>query len=276
MTKLLIINGDSWTHGAELIDPQLVNKKILTPQDSLHELNNSYRESHIWPTLIAHKLNLKLENISYSGRSTDLIVTSTIAKCLSLLENNQASDLHVIIGLTDPGRIECLLDDNGTLMNTVLFPHESPAAYSSPALKNHFKFFIVHKQSDFDVLYRFLNQLYYLHNFCKNRGIKYTLFMAFYEFTIDGRQVGIKTLIESLKNVDIGLVRHGDFSGANYIDLMQAIVSEIETNWLDIDTGSTFKNYIIRHCGSPLIGHHPSEEGHYMWAEHICDRLQMC
>ena len=65
--KELIVTGDSWTFGSEIINPKL-------PKDinELDESNDEYRISKIWPTLLKEQLNFnEIKNLGFPSASND-------------------------------------------------------------------------------------------------------------------------------------------------------------------------------------------------------------
>lgn len=68
----LYVNGDSWTHGSELIDP---NINIADHFDPVHE---KYRRAHCWAQLVADQLGIELINGSEPGGSNDRILRTSM------------------------------------------------------------------------------------------------------------------------------------------------------------------------------------------------------
>ena len=67
--KELIVSGDSWSFGSEIVDPLLPSDI-----DELSEKNDSYRLSHIWPNLLKDKLKFsELKNLSLTTSKTNYI-----------------------------------------------------------------------------------------------------------------------------------------------------------------------------------------------------------
>ncbi len=86
--KLLTV-GDSFTYGLELPDPR----------------------TQAWPILLANDIGYELTNISYGGASNDMMYRECMSRIIS-------DDYDIIIvGWTDPGRLEVTLDGRPCSIN---------------------------------------------------------------------------------------------------------------------------------------------------------------
>lgn len=100
MIKQLVVFGDSWTYGDDLICPSLKGQVNIT--DSI---NDEYRMSHCWGGIVANYYGIKFNNFGFNGMS----LQSTIWTMLWWLDNNDTSDSLVIVGLTQPYRTSWFL-----------------------------------------------------------------------------------------------------------------------------------------------------------------------
>ena len=99
--RKLIVFGDSWCHGDELVDPELVKKypnsteKLCSFKD-----NDAYRINHCYGGLLSKQLGLEYENYGQPGAS----LQSTVWTFLWWLKNCYSEDAIILVALTSPDR----------------------------------------------------------------------------------------------------------------------------------------------------------------------------
>jgi hypothetical protein len=103
MIKKLVVFGDSWTFGDELICPELKDQV-----DIADSANDEYRLTHCWGGIVADHFDLEFYNFGFNGMS----LQSTVWTMLWWLENHDISDSLVIVGLTQPYRTSWFLANN--------------------------------------------------------------------------------------------------------------------------------------------------------------------
>lgn len=171
MVDILYTNGDSWTHGSELLDPTYNNI------DEFHERHANYRKAHHWPKVLAEKLNLEYMDGSFPGASNDRILRTSISDISDLVE--QGRKPLVVIAWTQLHRFE-LAQREGNWRNFV-----SPADKSNPkAIQEIWS----NWSSDFGDVIRWMVQMISLHSFCRCVGVPvvdFTVFSSSYRLLED-------------------------------------------------------------------------------------------
>lgn len=177
--KELIVTGDSWTFGSEIIDPS------LDPNIEEWALENTkYRESHIFPNLLAKKLNLNLiKNLSFPGASNDRIFRSIYNYLLKYYINDgkSLSDVFLIVQLSSFDRRDFYYKSQNEHMGNfkTVWPnweHDYDDYNFNIFIDTYSKFI----QSDVDNLYRYVSQVFDFQNFCKTYKIPYLVLQGFY------------------------------------------------------------------------------------------------
>ena len=103
MIKQLVVFGDSWTFGDELLCPDLNDQASIVNPD-----NDKYRMSHCWGGIVANQFDLKFYNFGLNGMS----LQSTMWTLLWWLKNHNTDNSLIVIGLTDPSRTSWYLSDS--------------------------------------------------------------------------------------------------------------------------------------------------------------------
>ena len=106
MSKIrkLIVFGDSWTFGDELLAPELVDRPdryTAMPE------NDQYRLQHCWACHVADHFDLELVNLAFNGMS----LQSMIWTALWWVNNHDVSDSVAIAALTLDHRTSWYLDN---------------------------------------------------------------------------------------------------------------------------------------------------------------------
>ena len=99
--KELIIAGDSWSFGSEIINPKFKSDDVRDWDD----VNDEYRNSNIYPYYLSKQLNIdNVKNLSFPAYSNDRIVRTLINYLTKyhLINSSNLDDIFVIVGLTSP------------------------------------------------------------------------------------------------------------------------------------------------------------------------------
>ena len=92
ITKLVVF-GDSWSFGDELLDPSLIG----TPQaHSAMKENQAYRYQHAWPWLVAQHFDLEVVNLASNGQS----LQSMMWTALWWVDHHPLQQTLFLLGLT--------------------------------------------------------------------------------------------------------------------------------------------------------------------------------
>ena len=80
----LIVSGDSWSFGSEIVDPSFKNKDII----DWDACNDEYRTSNIWPNILSNE-SLDIDVASTNDSTLNDIPTENLIDNLdiSTLEN---------------------------------------------------------------------------------------------------------------------------------------------------------------------------------------------
>lgn len=202
MIDTLYVNGCSWTMGDELeTDPKLISllkDKELHYADPTNPLNfnlldkngnpagivRDYFNNFNWAGRVKEQLKIKnLINDAWGGASNSRIIRTTIDFILTLTEEQRQSTL-VIIGWTDTGRDEILLQNTWQYFN-VTQPFSTTVnrfqILDDKFIKKVDKFqeeYIVDIYDDRVGVQKYFQGIYLLSNLLENLGIRYYFFSA--------------------------------------------------------------------------------------------------
>ena len=111
MKYQIICNGDSWTFGCELTDPEVDRKyggpvKVYRGEYDYFEENIPYRTARIWPTYLRRYLDCQTVNLSWPADDNTTIYNRTIDYVTReyLSKSRSTENLVIIIGWTSPER----------------------------------------------------------------------------------------------------------------------------------------------------------------------------
>lgn len=165
---ILYVNGDSWVHGSELIDPA---SDITNHFDQVH---HAYRVKHAWPKLVADLLGLELYDGSLPGASNEYVLRTTIRDISQLRREGKRP--FAIVSWTQLQRFELPKGPDGGLYE----PFVSPTAANQLAIAT--KIWAEWSSDRSDVV-RWSQQLILLDAFLKVNGVNYfgtTVFASSY------------------------------------------------------------------------------------------------
>jgi hypothetical protein len=278
--SILIANGDSWTFGCEIVDPEILKKypriKYLTEIDFIAE-NDDYRTTRIWPTFLAKKLRTRVVNLAEPGDDNTSILTRTQEYILYLRKKRYSSkNIFVVVGWTSPERRDFWYksDDGKHNYKFKLNPHTISTDQSVTG--NFIKIYSKNFWHPEEYMLRYATTIYNFQNFCKQQQVKFLSFNSFYR----------------IKNLDIN--RWADINVTkelNEINYPSHVITDSKNNvrdnykpdynliWSEVDStryynkdekNSTFKTYVDLMCGvNGYNGWHPNETGHMVWAEEL-------
>lgn len=210
MIDTLYVNGCSWTMGNELeIDPKLTKfiqdkgLHFFNPTDpiDLTLLDNNgalagyafdYFNNFNWAGRVKEQLKIKnLINGALGGASNSRILRTTVDFILTLTKEQRQSTL-VVIGWTDTGRDEILLQNTWQYFN-VTQPFSSTInkhqITDDELIKKVDKFqedYIVNIYEDRVGVQKYFQGVYLLSNLLENLGIRYYFFSALPQWWGDG------------------------------------------------------------------------------------------
>jgi hypothetical protein len=258
----LIVCGDSFTYGSELV-----------PTDLTLDIDE-YRVQRIWPTHLGKKLGVKnVINLARPAVSNKWIYSTTIGWLLENYISKQKStdSILLLIGWTNITRKEFFFNQGKPTEKAL---HVYGDFDREPEhIQNFFKYYLLSIDYMTEGVYDFINYNYELVHFCQRHGIQYRCFNALpEEHHVSINQKYLKDLnvsshIESFKKVET-------FWGRN-------IYEECRIKWeMTPDTVflrkneqiNSFSNYIrILPIKYRLVGVHPSPDAHELWGKFLCN-----
>ena len=79
--KTLIVNGDSWTFGSEILNPELERFSNIVTEQDFEQNNDSYRIPRIYPTHLSKLMDVDLINLSWPADDNKSILKKLILSC---------------------------------------------------------------------------------------------------------------------------------------------------------------------------------------------------
>ncbi len=188
----LIIHGDSWAQGSELIDPDLKYKyPNLKPEQiekNLFLFNENYQLRKSFGGILSNHIGLNTyTNLAHAGCSNDSIVRETVRHISHEMKNFQqkGSDLFVLIQWTWASRVDFFFDEpvfwlpdhnletDGTSYWQTLCLYDSVNKSSYNKMRNCYYQHCFHSQENIS---RFLHQVLFLQSFLKVNKIPFLFF----------------------------------------------------------------------------------------------------
>lgn len=275
----LIVSGDSWSFGSEIVDPSFKNKDII----DWDACNDEYRTSNIWPNILSNELKFdRLKNLSFPAISNDRITRSLVNYITKyyLYEDKPTDDIFVIVGLSSPERKEFFYKDNqGTWVT--LWPAWEHNYSEHVGMSDFAKSYICYFNNVEEYLNRYVNQIYYLQNFFKANNIKYLIFQSFYQPTEFHNKINEWNDTPYITEWNTSFHGSGDTIDSKYY--MGSSEPEI---WKLIDStrfmnknekNHSFHGYLleqqIKDNNSYFVGLHPNEKGHKIWSDKLTNYI---
>lgn len=280
----IICDGDSWTFGCEIVDPDIAKKYPDTTHPGQYDFveeNDGYRTPKIFPTHLAKLLNVPVTNLSWPADDNGTILRRTINYISQkYIANNIPTDkLFVIIGWTSPERNSFWYKDDGLSHLFRLWPQVKH--FDAVAQEKFWELYVAYLWNEEEYIPRYVLNVLQLQNFCRVNNIKWMCFNAFYQTPNanpwDWQDLKISDEVKKLK---------GRIGGHRYQQSKNTMIRELHVNdytalWDSIDpvrfykkdhSNNTFKSYIenpVNNVNPPLTGWHPSPEGHEAWANEL-------
>lgn len=281
----LVVNGDSWTFGSEIVAPELIEKNAQASHVCNYDFysdNDYYRLPRIYPSYLAEQLNADVVNLAWPADDNGSILRRTINYVnKNYIEANKSTDnLFVIVGWSSPERTSFWFKDNEQSELFRLWPNVP--AFTHPAQEKIWELYVSYLWNAEEYIPRFILTCLQFETFCVKHKIKFLQFNAFYQTP--------KANIDRWEDLNIAeQAKQIQTFGYMYSDSRhsqrQHQVNDYLSLWNSIDakrfyrkdlTRSTFKNF-IESCGleQPYCtegqgsGWHPNADAHRAWAEEL-------
>lgn len=184
----IIACGDSWTWGAELVDPIEEPVPIMKLDGGGHDrqnkpINKAYREKNRYIGLLAEKLRATVVDLSSPGISNDTIYRLLLDYLLEndYLGGKDTTDLFISIGWTSPERTEFFYKEKWGGDNFAMFgPWSIDQKYDNEELNDFFNLYYKYFSHPAEYIRRYIIQIYNLEMILKKFNIKYVMHQAFY------------------------------------------------------------------------------------------------
>ena len=253
--KTLIAYGDSWTFGAELIEPEYDIQKNGFPLDTTHL---KYRLDNVFPTILTEKLNFEnCVNYGVCGGGNDSIFHKIIHFVYEYIinENYSVDDIFIVIGLTTPLRKDFFIE-NRTIPVTITAQYNDDLDHIN-GFKDFWEFYVSNFMVKMEYVNRYVEQILYLENFLKYHNVKFLMFQSIY----DEVRGDIDDNIKLLKNDE-----------NNIHNLYRFIDSK---TFYGIENNVTFNQFLMDKNDKSLFasGFHPTASGHELWANEMYNHI---
>jgi hypothetical protein len=279
--KTLIVNGDSWTFGSEILNPTLDRISDIVTEQDFFENNDSYRIPRIYPTHLSKLMHADLINLSWPADDNKTILNRTISYiCEHYIEPTKSTkDLLVIIGWTSPERNSFWWKDEKISNLFRLWPHIRH--FDRPLQENFWKIYVDSMWNEEEYIPRFILNVLQFQNFCNQYDIKWMCFNAFASDSKD------KESFSEWSDLDIrkSLNSHTKYVGGTPITISEPHSRQSHNfNYLKVwdtiddvrfykkdEKYNTFKSFITENVNEEdgWYGIHPSPHSHEMWAKEL-------
>ena len=279
----LIFDGDIWTFGSEIADPNLAkqySKDTHPGAWDFLDINDSYRIPKIYPHHMSQQLGCDYVNLSWPGDDNRTIIERTMSYISTeyLDCNKPTDDIFVVIGWTSPERASFWWK-NGTFSRKFrLWPQFQH--FDDKPMKKLWKLYVQYMWNPEEYMPRHVTTVLQFQNFCNAHNIKWLCYNAFYQTPNNARRAQAPDkwddldMVEELKSVDYKV------STYSYSENGERNIKKLnfETLWNTVDPvrfykkdqpDSTFKSFIEANTADPLVGWHPSPSGHEAWANEL-------
>jgi len=286
MRKLhLILDGDSWTFGSEILDPSLIEKHPNThPTSNDWKVENDlYRKSNIFGSHLGEMIGAKrITNLAWPADDNLTILRRTMA----FITNNYIKkkipleDVFVIVGWTTPERTHFWFKDEFQNFEGVFRLRPIlDGNFSTKSQEDFWKMYVQYVWNPEQYLIDYLYIVYQFQLFCEVHKIKWLCFNAFYQIPdydihewkdIDYREEISNQKRSQIKYQVIEQNRHSQ----NY---------QYENLWDMIDStrfykkehrDNSFKSFCSKNSKIPFNGYHPSELSHKLWADELYNYIE--
>jgi len=279
--KTLIVNGDSWTFGSEILNPTLDRISDVVTEQDYFENNDSYRIPRIYSTHLSKLIDADLVNLSWPADDNKTILNRTISYiCKHYIETKKSTeDLFVIVGWTSPERNSFWWKDDKINQQFRVWPHVQH--FDTPLQETFWKIYVDSMWNEEEYIPRFIMDVLTFQNFCNQHNIKW---LCFNSFSAESKS---KEHFGNWKDLDIrkSLNNHTKYVGG-HPHYKSGVSGRVDHSlnylrvWNTIDDirfykkdqkNHTFKSFITSKVDEKdrWYGIHPSPHSHKIWAEEL-------
>lgn len=265
----LILLGDSWAWGTELLDPQVfpdgnvMKANAETFDHHHHPTHTIYRENNRYARLFADQIGAEsIIDLSKGGASNDTIVRLLLRWLAEegYTQGRATDDLFVTIGWTSPERKDFFYnkniggsDDRGWFTLFPNFRHD----YGSEDLSKFYDLYVTNLWNAGEYMHRYITQVWQVSMILKNLKIKYLMHQAFYQ-----QQMHILNWKDSIFKSNVNeKILPSDKLIWDAVDPIRFMNKD--------DVSCTFHEYILNKNKNVLYNQHPNHIGHRIWAEYM-------
>jgi len=282
----LVLDGDSWTFGSEIIDPYIIKKYPMDHPTAIDwkAENDDYRKSNIFGSYLSELMGAqRLTNLSWPADDNLTILRRT----MSFIINNYIKpkipldDVFVVIGWTTPERSHFWFKDDVENFDGVFRLRPIlDGKFNTESQKKFWEMYVKHIWNPEQYLIDYLHVVYQFQIFCEVHKIKWLCFNAFYQLPDHD--------ISEWKDIDYRseITSNHNLLGMQYQAIEKSRYSQryqYENLWNMIDPvrfykkdqkENSFKSFCYKNSKIPFNGFHPSEESHNLWASELYNYIK--
>jgi hypothetical protein len=278
----IIIDGDSWVFGCEIVDPILASKYSSDTHPGAYDYvqeNDSYRIPKIFPTHLAKIMDADVTNLSWPADDNLTILKRTMNYITNnyIAKNKSLENLFVIIGWSSPERNSFWYKDEK--ISTPFRLQPQVPHFNSKMQEKIWELYVSYLWNPEEYLTRYVLNVIQFQNFCNAYNIKWLCFNSFYQTP--------KKNVTEWEDLDIAkelkLINLGRFHLNKTSQSLLRSTEEYNFSnlWDTVDPirfykkneiNNTFKSYIEdpkNQIKNVLNGWHPSPESHEAWANEL-------
>jgi hypothetical protein len=279
--KEIICDGDSWTFGCEITDPNIAKqypKNVHPGAYDFLESNDSYRKPKIFSTHLENLLGASVTNLSWPADDNNTILRRTINYITNnyVATNKSTEDLFVIVGWSSPERNSFWYKDDKLSVLFRLWPNVRH--FDALPQEEIWKLYIEYLWNKEEYLTRFVYNVMTLQNFCNAHNIKWMCYNSFYQVpNLNVDQWSDLNITEELSEL------RGKLGGYQYqktnINERYSESINLLPLWETIDENrfyyknnknNTFKSFVEKNNPNDTFnGWHPSPTSHEVWAKEL-------
>ena len=269
----IICDGDSWVFGSEIVSPDL-------DVHDYYEINDEYRIPKIFPTYLSKIMDAKVTNLAYPADDNGTILNRTILYITDeyISKGKSLDNLLVIVGWSSPERNVFFYKDEESnfSMRFRLWPQVKH--FDSIFQEKFWEIYVQYLWNSEEYLPRYVMNVLQLQNFCNAHNISWLCFNSFYQtpnkHIYEWKDLNVR---KELLKINSGVYQRNistdphslrRFAQFEYVNLWDTI-DPIRFYKKDVEN-NTFYSFIKNsNIENPLIGQHPSPEGHEIWANEL-------
>ena len=272
----LIFDGDSWTFGCEIVDPNLQAKASSDTHPGKYdylEENDTYRQERIYPYFMSQDLGCEYVNLSWPADDNRTIIERTMSYLSSeyITKGKSTDDIFVIIGWTSPERNSFWWKNKNLSKKFRIWPQADN--FDDPMMRNVWDMYVQYLWHPEEYIPRYISTVVQFQNFCNIHNIKWLCYNAFYQ-TPNSNPNNWQDIemTSELSNIDVG-------SYCSFENGIRGTTKlSFESLWDTVDPirfykkdqlNNTFKSFIEENTNDSLVGWHPSPIGHKAWADEL-------